>query len=103
MAWILPNKRDAIYRRDNFTCGYCGRKYHADKARLTLDHIKPRKQGGTNKPNNLVTCCDYCNTRKGNKTLTQYRKWLTLNIERRINWTVIENRINRFRRRKLIY
>lgn len=38
--WIKPVKREAIYRRDDKKCVYCGRDHS-----LTLDHITPRVYG----------------------------------------------------------
>jgi 5-methylcytosine-specific restriction endonuclease McrA len=52
-----------IFRRDNFSCVYCG-----DKKNLTIDHILPRSKGGLNSWENLVTCCSFCNVKKGDKT-----------------------------------
>ncbi len=52
--------RENIFRRDNFTCQYCG----TDKD-LTLDHLVPKARGGKTTWNNLVTACRSCNSRKG--------------------------------------
>lgn len=41
-------------------CTACG-----DTNDLTVDHIKPLAQGGTNHPSNLVVLCRACNSRKG--------------------------------------
>jgi 5-methylcytosine-specific restriction endonuclease McrA len=57
-----PN-RNLIYKRDNYTCGYCGAKEG-----LTLDHILPSSRGGKDEWTNLVTACTKCNVKKGNKT-----------------------------------
>jgi 5-methylcytosine-specific restriction endonuclease McrA len=60
--WIRPDARLAIYLRDRFTCLLCARDLHdADPRDVTLDHITPRKDGGSNKPTNLYTCCRSCN------------------------------------------
>ena len=100
MSWIRKEKRHAIYRRDKYTCAYCGRKYSPD--RLTLDHITPRQQGGTNKPSNLVTACDTCNSQKNNRTLMQYVRWLRVNAHYR-NVTWVQRRVRRYRNRKLVW
>lgn len=102
MCWITKEKRQAIYRRDDYTCAYCGRGYKSDRSRLTLDHIKPRKQGGCNKPTNLVTACDTCNTQKNNRTLGQYIAWLRVNVKVR-NTVWVKKRVTKFRARKLQY
>lgn len=60
--------RKKILERDNYECQYCGRK-----SNLTLDHIIPRSNGGNNSWENLVTACEPCNLRKGNKSLLELR------------------------------
>ena len=55
--------RNLIYKRDQYSCGYCG-----SKQSLTIDHIIPRSRGGGDTWENLVTSCSRCNTKKGNKT-----------------------------------
>ena len=60
------NKRE-IFRRDKYICQYCGN--HAEN--LTLDHVIPRRLGGTHSWENLVTACAYCNHRKGGRTIEQ--------------------------------
>lgn len=55
--WIRPEKRKAIYARDNHTCAYCGET----GKRLSLDHIVPACNGGTNHETNLTTACETCN------------------------------------------
>jgi 5-methylcytosine-specific restriction endonuclease McrA len=54
--------RQAIFRRDNHTCQYCGSKQN-----LTLDHVHPRSRGGKDTWENLVTACVTCNNRKGDR------------------------------------
>lgn len=61
-SWITQKRRLAIYARDDFQCVYC-----QTKVDFTLDHLKPRSKGGSNKDNNLVTCCHACNSSRGNK------------------------------------
>lgn len=54
--------RQAIFRRDNHMCQYCG-----SKSNLTLDHVHPRARGGKDTWENLVTACVTCNNRKGDR------------------------------------
>jgi len=56
-------KRFAIFRRDNFTCFYCGVK--PPGARLEVDHYVPVASGGSNDDYNLITSCFNCNRGKG--------------------------------------
>lgn len=55
-----------IFLRDNHTCQYCSRKFHASE--LTLDHVLPRSRGGRNTWENLVTACKKCNQTKDDMT-----------------------------------
>ena len=52
-----------IYRRDNWTCRYCGFQGHdAITFRfLSVDHVIRRVDGGTDDLSNLVTACRACN------------------------------------------
>jgi len=59
----------AVFRRDAYTCMYCGDKPSVDL--LSMDHVKPKKHGGTSIWENIVTACKSCNTRKGAKSLEQ--------------------------------
>ncbi|MGY5033270.1 HNH endonuclease [Streptomyces sp. 900116325] len=54
--------RFEVLRRDSFRCRYCGAS--AASAPLTVDHVKPTVLGGTDAPENLVTCCEPCNSGK---------------------------------------
>jgi len=58
---VLTKKNILI--RDNFKCVYCD-----SNKNLTLDHLIPKSKGGKNDWLNLVTCCDSCNKRKGDKS-----------------------------------
>ncbi len=62
--WKIPpvNRRE-ILRRDHHSCQYCG-----SKKSLTLDHVIPRSKGGQHTWDNVVTACESCNSRKGDKT-----------------------------------
>ena len=63
--------RENVFRRDNYTCQYCGCDLNASNA--TLDHVKPVSRGGGEFWENLVSSCRKCNTRKGNRTLKEAR------------------------------
>ena len=60
---ITPKARLNIYRRDSYTCQYCGKT--PPDIELTLDHITPVSKGGTNEDENLKTSCKSCNSSKG--------------------------------------
>lgn len=73
--------RDSVVTRDSHTCQYCGRAKLYGR-RLTLDHIKPRRDGGPDSADNLFVACRQCNTQKGAKSLAQYITDRLLQIER---------------------
>ena len=56
-----------IFRRDKFTCQYCGQK--PPDVVLEVDHLTPVSKGGGDEPENLVTSCFDCNRGKGKKLL----------------------------------
>lgn len=61
--------RRAVFRRDNFTCQYCG----VQSNHLTIDHVMPRHRGGAHLWENVVSACPACNRKKGGKTLAEAR------------------------------
>jgi len=60
----FPTKHN-IFKRDNFTCGYTGKKLQKDE--LSVDHILPVSRGGENTWENLITCGKKTNTFKDNR------------------------------------
>lgn len=65
----VPKKmRFEVFKRDSFTCQYCGRK--APDIVLHIEHITPVSKGGKNTLMNLVTSCVECNLGKGARTLS---------------------------------
>lgn len=65
---IGKKTRFEVFKRDKFTCQYCGRM--APDVILEVDHIKPVAEGGTNKMINLITSCRDCNRGKGKVKLS---------------------------------
>lgn len=61
--------RFEIFKRDNFTCQYCGRNVKEDKIKLNCDHIHPHSKGGLFIPQNLITSCMECNLGKSDVLL----------------------------------
>jgi CRISPR/Cas system Type II protein with McrA/HNH and RuvC-like nuclease domain len=81
--WIKPEKRLAIYSRDNFKCVYC-----LDSNNLSLDHIIPQSESVDNSPKNLVTSCTRCNSKRGNKSVYSFA--LTVDNMKRSAVKIIE-------------
>lgn len=79
-SWgIVPQENDLppdwrerrlhVFRRDNFTCKYCGQ--HG--GRLECDHIVPRARRGSHEYGNLATACYACNRAKRAKLLNEWK------------------------------
>lgn len=66
---ISKKLRFEVFKRDNFTCQYCGRM--APYVILEVDHIKPVCKGGENDILNLITSCKDCNMGKGKSKLCE--------------------------------
>jgi HNH endonuclease len=64
---IPKSLRFEVFKRDSFTCQYCGRR--APDVILHCDHVKAIAEGGTTDILNLVTACIDCNLGKGARKL----------------------------------
>jgi hypothetical protein len=86
-AQVSKKLRFEVFKRDSFTCQYCGQK--APGVVLHVDHLKPRKSGGGSDILNLITSCVDCNLGKGARhlddstALAKQRAQLDLLQERR--------------------
>ena len=99
----LPRKRVVfsrrnLYRRDAYTCQYCGAR--PGKSELSIDHVVPKSRGGRSNWTNCVVACRRCNKRKAHRTLSEsglklqraprepvWGPHMTLAIgERRVSW-----------------
>lgn len=63
--------RFEIFKRDGFTCRYCGSK--PPEVILEVDHAQPVAAGGEDDELNLVTSCFTCNRGKGARPLGDVR------------------------------
>ena len=58
--------RRSVRDRAGNRCEYCGlRQEHAPLVLYTIDHIIPKKHGGSDDPLNLAFACYHCNIHKG--------------------------------------
>lgn len=64
-----PDKRRSIFKRDEWTCQYCGEILNGDNA--TLDHYIPQSKGGSHSKENLRTCCLVCNSIKSGNSFEE--------------------------------
>jgi 5-methylcytosine-specific restriction endonuclease McrA len=65
----LAFSRANIYRRDKYTCQFCGERPAIED--LTIDHITPKSRGGISSWENCVIACWDCNSKKGARTLKE--------------------------------
>ncbi|MCK4621072.1 MAG: HNH endonuclease [Desulfuromonadales bacterium] len=65
---IGKKARFEIFKRDGFTCQYCGAA--PPSVVLEVDHILAVANGGDSSPDNLVTSCFNCNRGKAATILT---------------------------------
>lgn len=62
----VPFTRRNLYRRDHYTCQYCGARPGTEN--LSIEHIVPRSMGGPTSWTNCVLACLKCNVKKGSRT-----------------------------------
>ena len=78
-----------VYRRDKYTCRYCGRK----DVPLTVDHLVRWEEGGPSIEENLLSSCKSCNRTRGNMS---YGDWMRSpayrKISEKLDWEI--NRAN---------
>lgn len=66
---LTKKMRFDIFRRDLYTCRYCGGK--PPEVLLEIDHIIPISAGGKNEATNLATACRDCNAGKSATVLDE--------------------------------
>ena len=57
VAHVTFSRRN-IFKRDHYTCQYCGKT--CDRKDLNLDHVLPRSRGGEHVWENVVAACRAC-------------------------------------------
>lgn len=62
--------RARIFKRDNYTCVYCGSSSIQTGVVLHADHLMPLVSGGKNTASNMVTACGPCNLQKKDSYLS---------------------------------
>ena len=92
---IRKDLRLAIYLRDSFHCAYCCTDLHgAHPTDITLDHVRPDSDGGSNDATNLITSCRHCNCSRQDTPLAKFAGPLTRADIRRLT----RRSIRRYRR-----
>lgn len=65
---ISKKLRFEVFKRDSFTCQYCGAK--APDVILEVDHVQPVAKEGSSDILNLITACKACNSGKSDRQLS---------------------------------
>ena len=66
--------RRNIFKRDQNTCQYCGKKFRSED--LNIDHVIPLSRGGKDCWENVVCSCVPCNLRKGSRLFSEAKMHL---------------------------
>jgi len=69
-CWNWRELRERIFRRDDYTCQWCGQR----GGHLECDHVVPFSKGGSHSEDNLVTACKPCNRAKRDKTPEEWAR-----------------------------
>jgi 5-methylcytosine-specific restriction endonuclease McrA len=62
---MAPQLSQRVRDRARNCCEYCQLPQEAYFRKFPIDHIRPRKHGGTDDESNLALCCAFCNLHKG--------------------------------------
>ena len=58
--------RNLVRQRASYRCEFCQlAEVHSPLAKLQIEHVRPRKHGGSDDIGNLALACIDCNLRKG--------------------------------------
>jgi len=71
--------REEIYKSWDHCCGYCG------EPATSLDHIVPRFKSGSSNRNNLLPCCQRCNSNKGSLDMIEWYSKQKFFTEEKLN------------------
>jgi len=78
MSRVPKVKWHRTMHRLNGACWFCG------GVAETVDHAKPRSRKGTNKDDNLLPACFYCNNLKSDLGVGEFRRVVRLLVCRRL-------------------
>lgn len=71
LGYISGSARYEVLKRSGFRCELCG--ISAQERAIEVDHILPRRHGGTDAAENLQALCYKCNANKGARDDTDFR------------------------------
>ena len=74
--------RKEVFGKYGDHCAYCGRQIEYKD--MQVDHITPRRNGGTDDISNLNPSCRLCNHYKRAEELSTWRDWLLAGVIERL-------------------
>jgi len=80
-AIMTEHKRQTIFLKYGGHCAYCGNLMKMKN--MTVDHLKPKSKGGSNRIENLMPSCRKCNAAKAADNLEMLRislAWPSLRV-----------------------
>jgi len=78
--------KEEVWAEANYVCYICGRQMHRGHELLTIDHMTPKRLGGSLLKFNLACCCKPCNEEKGCRTVESYTAYLLARIYAMLIW-----------------
>lgn len=83
------SRREAVLRRDNYTCQCCSKKH----VRFEVHHIIFRSQGGSDDESNLITLCKECHDAIHSGILVLTKKPKKLNLKYATHMSIIRSQL----------
>lgn len=69
VAWTLRDKTAAVVAFEGL-CAYC-----QEEPIAAYDHVIPVSEGGETAPYNMLPCCIFCNSSKGDEEVLSWLCW----------------------------
>lgn len=82
---LAPRQRKHFYLLQRGICHYCHQETAYED--WTIDHIVPLSKDGSNRLENKVGCCTWCNNHKGSKSVEEF----TEIVSRKFEVSTLEN------------
>lgn len=64
---MTTTAKESLLKQSGGNCIYCG--HELTVSNMTIDHIIPKAEGGTDLESNLIACCKECNAKKADQAL----------------------------------
>lgn len=103
--------RNEVLEESGYTCYICDKQMHKDHPDITVDHVIPKRHGGSLLKTNMICCCKKCNEEKGCRAPYTYTihllaqiyalvLWYNLPVSRRVGERRVNSHVSGMWRRK---